>query len=417
MNRPAIWSEGAASVQGYGAPIRGAGWCRALVGLRAGGLPRNRALLGDPGAEVDQPAALAAEGAEGRVDQSSSRPQVGHLTYGGPSLRWPLQRSGAAAQREGHVVRRLHGACASRSSCRKRRLQRWWLPLISGIEPGIRRQRDAQQLQRRVALEGDLEDAALGDSCAAAAVLAREPQQLGDRVAQRAQQPEPLAEGCACASSPAAIEPEVVIGQVELAGAARDRAAVLDRVQEFRVAQRLQEVGAGVHSSARRRTRLAIIGAGARRPRPGGSGIRSAAPRWRSSSLSTSRAHVAAGRDREDVEQARHGGAAAPRARHLVVVERLAVQEVEPQEGAHPLVQRLLEHERVGSRTRGGWPDGCGLGHRAIVLERVAAVNHRALDRRRCCRAQVSARGCARVEIRACSAATWSARRSCPPRS
>ena len=55
-------------------------------------------------------------------------------------------------------------------------------------------------------------------------------------------------------------------------------------------------------------------------------------------------AHVAARGDGEDVEQAAHGGAAAPLALHLVVVQRLVVEEIEAQEGAHALVERLLEY-------------------------------------------------------------------------
>ena len=63
-------------------------------------------------------------------------------------------------------------------------------------------------------------------------------------------------------------------------------------------------------------------------------------------------AHVAARGDGEDVEQAAHGGAAAPLALHLVVVQRLVVEEIEAQEGAHPLVERLLEYQRSGFRHR-----------------------------------------------------------------
>ena len=65
-------------------------------------------------------------------------------------------------------------------------------------------------------------------------------------------------------------------------------------------------------------------------------------------------AHIAAGGDGQHVQEARHGRAAPPAAGLVVVVQRLAVEEIEPQEGAQPLVQRLLEHGGVRARQAGG---------------------------------------------------------------
>ena len=73
--------------------------------------------------------------------------------------------------------------------------------------------------------------------------------------------------------------------------------------------------------------------------------------------------------NREDVEQAAHGGAAAPLALHLVVVQRLAVEEVEAQECAHALVERLLEYQRRRLRRRLVLLMGL-FGHRAILRDR-----------------------------------------------
>src|SRR5215469_3765221 len=91
-------------------------------------LPGNRALLTQPGTEIDQPAALAAErpcrrrapielAAAGRALDACgthARPQLQQLSVNGTSA-WVWV---------GRVV--------SPFQVRKRTLQRWWLPLISG---------------------------------------------------------------------------------------------------------------------------------------------------------------------------------------------------------------------------------------------------------------------------------------------
>jgi hypothetical protein len=79
-------------------------------------------------------------------------------------------------------------------------------------------------------------------------------------------------------------------------------------------------------------------------------------------------AYVTPCRDGEDVEQAAHRRAAAPLALHLVVVQRLVVEEIEAQERAHPLVERLLEDERGGFHHRHCLNLGF-LGHRGILRD------------------------------------------------
>ena len=62
-------------------------------------------------------------------------------------------------------------------------------------------------------------------------------------------------------------------------------------------------------------------------------------------------AHVAALGDGEDLEQRGDRRARRPRVGLGVVVHRLLVQEIEAQEVAHPLVERLLVDDHAGSRT------------------------------------------------------------------
>ncbi|MEJ0098639.1 MAG: hypothetical protein WDO12_02370 [Pseudomonadota bacterium] len=84
-------------------------------------------------------------------------------------------------------------------------------------------------------------------------------------------------------------------------------------------------------------------------------------------------AHVGARGDGEDVDQAAHGGTAAPLAGLLVVVKRLVIEVIEAQEGAHPLVERLLEDEwRAARRTGGG-----AFGQDGFLRHRVFCINRR----------------------------------------
>jgi hypothetical protein len=56
--------------------------------------------------------------------------------------------------------------------------------------------------------------------------------------------------------------------------------------------------------------------------------------------------HIPARGDGEHVEQAVHCRAAPPAARLVVLVQRLAVQEIQSQEGTQPFVKRLLVDDR-----------------------------------------------------------------------
>ena len=95
-----------------------------------------------------------------------------------------------------------------------------------------------------VALECELEVAADRGLGTRPPGFARQPQQLDDGVAQRPDRRHPLAV-VGGAHRERLLEPVAIVGQVELAGAARDRAAMLDRVEELRVAQLLHEQRAG----------------------------------------------------------------------------------------------------------------------------------------------------------------------------
>src|SRR5690606_16411163 len=101
-------------------------------------------------------------------------------------------------------------------------------------------QRDSQQLVRRISLENDLEYAAFSHFGSRTRGLAGEPQQLRDRVTERADRRHPIRKGRR-ADFERLIEPMTISRQVELTRAARDRAPVLDRVQELGIAKPLHE--------------------------------------------------------------------------------------------------------------------------------------------------------------------------------
>src|SRR5579859_43817 len=148
--------------------------------------------------------------------------------------------SGAAGELEGDVLFGLSGPGGEAVPGEESQIAAVVAAADLGIETGGGGQRDAQQLQRIVTVEGDVESAALRHLAPRAPVLAREPQQLRDRIAQRAQQGQPLAEA-AHAQLIVLTQPEIVVRQIELAGAAGDGAAQLDGIEELRVAQRLQK--------------------------------------------------------------------------------------------------------------------------------------------------------------------------------
>jgi hypothetical protein len=98
----------------------------AAVALHDGHLlAGNRPLFTDPGTQVDQLAALAAE----RPEWRGRRPLDGSLA-GGAGDRLHAQVQVVSVKRTSSVVwiGRVFASCQTR----KRTLQRWWLPLISG---------------------------------------------------------------------------------------------------------------------------------------------------------------------------------------------------------------------------------------------------------------------------------------------
>src|SRR5881398_1120447 len=204
-------------------------------------LTGNGALLGQPGAEVDKPAALAAERAK-----RGALPR--ELTLAGGAVdahRTHRPRpSAAAAEREGHVRLGLGRARGQSIPGEEADVAAVMTAADLRVEPRGGRQLDAEQLQRIVPIEGDVESTALGGLLAVAAVLTREPQELCDGVAHGAQQPQPLAEG-AHSRLVGLRELEITVRQVELARTSGDGAALLDSAQEFRVPQGLQERLAG----------------------------------------------------------------------------------------------------------------------------------------------------------------------------
>ena len=95
-------------------------------------------------------------------------------------------------------------------------------------------------------------------------------------------------------------------------------------------------------------------------------------------------AHVAARGDGQDVDEAGHGRAAAPLAGLLVVVQRLVVEVVQAQEGAHALVEWLLENERRAAAGGGrellcrrGFLDHHGIVHNSAGRRKCSAATCR----------------------------------------
>src|SRR5665213_2052115 len=96
--------------------------------------------------------------------------------------------------------------------------------------------RQSQQLRDLVRCQHQLEYAALCRVLARAAVLAQQAQDDREPCAQRLERRQPFGQVAATAVG-IAVQPEVVGGQVELADAAGNDAALLDRHQPFVVAQ------------------------------------------------------------------------------------------------------------------------------------------------------------------------------------
>ena len=108
------------------------------------------------------------------------------------------------------------------------------------IELGTCGEADAQQLCGRVPVEHQLKRTAGGDFLPRSRALPNDPEKFYDCITQRTHVRHPIFEGRS-SNFERLIEPMEVIGQIEFAGAARDRAAVFNGVQEFGVAQFLHE--------------------------------------------------------------------------------------------------------------------------------------------------------------------------------
>ena len=127
---------------------------------------------------------------------------------------------------------------------------------------------------------------------------------------------------------------------------------MLDRVQELGVAQLLHEQRADGAQFLAHAVQL-----GEQHLEPPGVDARPRAERRQLVHLPLEflqhlAADVAALRDRQDLEQGGDGRPRRPRVGQGVVVHGLLVQEIEAQEVAHPLVERLLVGNDAGRRIR-----------------------------------------------------------------
>src|ERR1700693_502810 len=151
----------------------------------------DRMLLAEPRTEVDQPAALAAE----RSKRIFLRP--GDVALAGRTVHTDGHRRllGAADQGKRHIRFVLSGALFDAAPLEKAHVAAIMTAADLGVQGVLGRQADAQQLVRRLAIEGNVEHAAHGHLVARAPVLARQPEQFRNRIAQRPQQGQPAAEG------------------------------------------------------------------------------------------------------------------------------------------------------------------------------------------------------------------------------
>ena len=219
--------------------------------------------------------------------------------------------------------------------------------------------RDAHQLHRIVTIESDVIDAAARSLTARSAALPNEPQQFRQGIAQRPQQQQPARERL-LALLGALAEPIEIVGQVEFTGAAGNGAAVADRTEELRVLQRQKITGPGRNELTAQAQQVGDHGA---QSRCVNARLRLEFVEHADLPLELLQCvgpRVCARRDRDDIEQAGDRRPTAPVARGLAVEQRLVVEEVDTQEGAHPLGERLLEHDWGGRCSHGCRPNfGC----------------------------------------------------------
>ena len=136
----------------------------------------------EPGAQIDEPAALAAEGPVCRVRRPFHRPPAG----GAFNRRYHRRQrpdSSAASQQEGHIHFHVRGAAGGIEPVQKPNGAAVLAAADLGEQVGIGRQGYTDQLAGVLAIELQLEYAAGGDFTLALRILPCEPQQLRDAVA------------------------------------------------------------------------------------------------------------------------------------------------------------------------------------------------------------------------------------------
>ena len=322
---------------------------RAAVFGIGGFVAGDGALFGEPGAQVHHLAAFAAE----RPPREVLAPHELALA-GGTRTRGALIAPLAGDELEGDVAFSLRRSRGQAVPAQEAHAAAMMAAADFRIDARVGGHADAQQLQRRVAIEVD------GEGAAAATSLRLRPfwrvSHSTSATASHSGRSSASHSLKACVRLPASwFSQKKIIRQVELAGAAGDGAAMLDGREELRVAQWLHE-GAARSGQRRAQPRQVVDErAQAAAIHPGLVLELRQLRQMPFDFLQHLGAHVAAGGDGQDVDEAADCRATAPLAGLLVVVQRLVVEEVQAQEGAHPLVERLFEYQR----RRGG---GSGFG-------------------------------------------------------
>ena len=191
-----------------------------------------------------------------------------------------------------------------------------------------------------------------------------EPERLGHGITNRTNGLYPLCEILLSALERLA-QPVVVLGKIKLTSAAGNRAAVFDRIQKLAFLDRLQKTGADFSDLIAAGNEIMYQGAqsAAVDARPALKALQGA--KLMVEFLQDLTSHVATGENCQNLEKRGNGGSRRPICLFLDVVEHLLVEELETQERAHTLRQRLLIVRRccgaVGSNFSGGF------GHRRIL--------------------------------------------------
>ena len=120
------------------------------------------------------------------------------------------------------------------------------------VEIRALRQSDADQLHRDIAAERELKDPASRDLGFGLRLLARDPEELRYRVAERPDDGQPVCK-VGAPHLVRLVEPVRVVGQVELAGSAGDRAAMLDAFRNSESRSFCRKSAPDVPSSSRMR--------------------------------------------------------------------------------------------------------------------------------------------------------------------